>query len=216
MNTTLDHPGGHEITRKAFNICGLQKSAKVLDIGCGYGDTAAYLEDEYGFSVTGIDKSAETIIQTKQKHSGLQFMEGNGQCLEFESLTFDCVLIGCTLSLMQNPAKSMREAFRVLKEKGYLIIHDLYVSHPVGRSFEVNSAHVVNGALILSDISAVLDELGFEVILFEDRESDLHSFAAMQIFHGKDINDYVVSKKSKCKTSYFLMVARKRKQLRRV
>ena len=231
----LTHPGGVEITKKAFNFCGLPGAAKILDIGCGCGDTAAYLKDEYGFSVTGIDKSAEAVSQAKKKHPGFEFMEGDGEWLDFESLSFDCVLMECTLSLMPNPVEAIHEAFCVLKEGGYLITHDLYLPQPSEEDLEViehikkskaehkesgscggdcRSVCAVNGALVLKDIDAALDELGFEVVLFEDRKTDLDSFAASLIFNGGDIDDYLKTKQgaNRSQISYYLMIARKVKK----
>jgi len=231
----LTHPGGLEITKKAFNFCGLPRAAKILDIGCGCGDTAAYLENAYGFSVTGIDKSEETVSQARQKHPGLEFMEGDGQWLDFESLSFDCVLMECTLSLMPNPVESIHEAFCVLKEGGYLIMHDLYIPHPSEEDLEV-LGHIkkskeehkekrscgeerrlsctVNGALVLKDIDEALDELEFEVVLFEDRKADLAGFAASLIFDGGDIDGCLGAKQgaNRSKISYYLMIARKVKK----
>jgi SAM-dependent methyltransferase len=229
----LIRPGGFEITKKAFDICGMPKLAKILDIGCGFGDTATYLKNEYGFCVTGIDKSAEAVSQAKEKHPGLEFMEGDGQSLDFGSLSFDCVLMECTLSLMPNPVEAVHEAFCVLKEGGYFITHDLYLPHPSEENLEVleqikkskeehkkegscseerPSSCTVNGALVLKDIDATLDELGLEVVLFEDRKSDLDSFAASLIFNGGSVDDYRGGTHDKSKMSYYLQVARKAKK----
>jgi len=227
------HPGGLEITRKSFNICGLPKSAKILDVGCGYGETAACLKSEYGFSVTGMDKSAEAVLQAKKNHPDLEFIEGDGQWLDFASLSFDCILMECTLSLIPNPVEFVHEAFCVLKDDGYLIIHDLYLPHPSEEDIEVITqikkistkekkegscrderplSCTVNGALVLTDIHNVMDELGFCKVLFEDRKKDLDSFAASLVFGGECMDKYVRKTQGKSKISYFLMIARKGKQ----
>ena len=222
----LNHPGGIEITKRAFDICSLPKSAKVLDIGCGHGDTAAYLTSGYGFSVTGLDKSTESITQAKQKHPDIEFIKGDGQWLDFDSLSFDCVLIECALSLMTLPVETIHEAYCVLKEGGYLIIHDLYIPHPSNEDLEIiaktgksneeqiegacreerKSTCTVNGALVLNEIHNALSELGFRPVLFEDRKTDLDSYAASLIFNGSDSKDLY---QSKTKLSYFLMLVRK-------
>ena len=208
----LTHPGGLDITKKAFDICGLPESAKVLDVGCGCGNTAGYLQDQCGFCVTGIDKSAEAISQAKKKHPGLELMEGDWQLLNFDPRSFDCVLMECTLSLMPNPIEAIHEAFRVLREGGYLVVHDLYLPEPSKE--ERRSMCASNGALVLEDIDAALNELGFETILFEDRKADLNSFAASLIFNGGSLDDCYRSEAKQCKTkmSYYLQIARKVKK----
>ena len=226
----LTHPGGIEITQKAFNLCRLPKSAKVLDIGCGNGETAAYLTKEYNLCVTGIDKSREAISGAKEKYPGIEFLEGDGQSLDFESLSFDCILMECTLSLMQNPIEAIHEAFCVLKMGGYLIIHDLYIPNPTIEDFEALEqtrksrdeckekgtcgekcflSCTVNGALVMNDINTELDELAFNILLFEDRKPDVDSFAASRIFDGSGIDNYCAAQKGKSKISYCLLVAQK-------
>jgi len=260
-------PGGLELTKKAFDICKLPKAAKVLDIGCGYGDTAAFLESEYGFSVTGMDTSAEVLLKAREKHPGINFVEGDGQWLDFDSLSFECVLMECVLSLMSNPVEAIHEAYCALKKGGYLIIHDLYLPHPSNDDFkaleqirkakleharEVRDDHydaqhpdecsscqmdkdscvescqvsqhqhvespcpdehlspcTVDGALVMDEIYASLNELELEKILFEDRKADLDSYVASAIFSGRDLSDCYNKRKGKSKMSYFLIVARK-------
>ena len=70
----------------------------------------------------------------------------------------------------------------------------------------------VDGALVLRDIDAALDELGFEIVLFEDRKTDLDSYVASMIFNGKDMDGCLVTRQGKSKMSYYLMVARKAKR----
>jgi len=131
------HPGGLELTKYAVDACDLAKAAKILDIGCGHGDTASFLRNDYGYSITGIDNNAEAVKTAKERYSDLEFTEGDGQWLEYDSLSFDCVLMECVLSLMPNPVEALHEAYCTLKKGGYLIVHDLYLPHPSAEDFEV-------------------------------------------------------------------------------
>ena len=223
-------PGGLEITKKAFDICAPRSPAKVLDIGCGRGDTAAYLTRERGFDVIGMDISAKAVASAKEKYPELEFLEGDGEALDFPSRTFDCVLMECSLSLIPNPIEAVHEAFCVLKESGALIIHDLYIPRPSREDMDTirqtkesktkkhegacsekrEPEHTINGALILNDIYAELAELGLEIILFEDRGPDLADFAASLIFEGADLENYCRVDKDGPKPSYFLLIAKKR------
>jgi len=130
-------PGGLELTKYAVEACALAKPVKMLDIGCGCGDTAAYLKNEYGFSVTGIDNSTEAVKTAKERYPDIKFILGDGQWLEFDSLSFDCVLMECVLSLMSNPVEAIHEAYCTLKKGGYLIVHDLYLPHPSAEDYNV-------------------------------------------------------------------------------
>ena len=223
------HPGGMEITKYAFGSCALPKSAKILDIGCGFGDTAAFLAGEYGYSITGMDISAEVITRARERHPDIVFIEGDGQWLEVESLSFDCVLMECTLSLMSNPVEAIHEAYCTLKKGGYLIIHDLYLPYPSKDDFKkirqikkskldhthsscsdkILSPCTVDGALIMDDIFAAMNELELEKVLFEDMKMKLDSYVASIVFSGNDMSSYSNVRQGKSKISYFLLIARK-------
>jgi len=222
-------PGGVEITKYAFDACDLPRPAKILDIGCGYGDTADYLKREFGFSVTGMDNSADAISRAKEKYPGTDFIEGDGQWLDFDSLSFDCLLMECVLSLMSNPVEAIHEAYCALKKGGYLIVHDLYLPYPSKDDYEVleqikkaKSGHTpsscseeilsictVDGAIIMDTIFDTLNELELEKVLFEDRKADLDSYVASMVFNGDDTKCYSEPRQGKSKMSYFLLIARK-------
>ena len=179
------HPGGFEITRRAFDFCTLPPGSKILDVGCGHGQTAAYLAETYGFRVTGVDNSADSVALAKEKHPGIDFSIGTGEKLDFASGAFDCVLMECSLSLFGDTEAAVREASRVLLGGGYLVVHDLYID----------------------GLEAVLSGLGFEVLLFEDRKPDLINFAASLIFRQGGLGEYDCLKRDN--PGYFLLVAHK-------
>ena len=227
----LRRPGGLEITKRAFDVCALERTARVLDIGCGEGHAAAFLKSEYDLDVTGIDISAQAVSQAALDHPGPEFIEGDGQAPGFGPLSFDCVLMECSLSLMENPAEAIYEAVRMLKHGGYLIVHDLYLLNPDERELNIAGSagqqdaaldagriccvtqqpvYVKNGALVLAGISAVFDELGLETVLFEDRKNDLDGYAASLTLDGLCPGCRPGDAQSGQKMSYFLLVAQKK------
>ena len=201
-----NHPGGLELTERAFETCVLPDNAKVLDVGCGTGRTAAWLKKRFALQVTGIDISPEAIALAKENVPDAEFFEGDGEFLDFPSYTFDCVLMECTLSLISKPLEAVHEAFCVLKDGGKLIISDLYFT---GKAPENADGA---GALNIDAIRGLLDELGFDILLFEDRKSDLVSYAASLIFQHGSLKDHYKTGDDKSKLSYFLLVASKDKR----
>lgn len=206
-------PGGLEMTLQAIAACQLAKKAKVLDIGCGRGQTAALLTEKYDCDVIGLDISPSLLAEAKEKYPDLQFVSGTGEALDFASKSFDCVLLECTLSLIPNPLEAIHEAFCVLKDGGYLIISDLYLPDPSAEDRKIivaikkekrekehkengcetevrQSDCTVNGALIMDELITALKDLQFQQVLFEDRKPDLDSFVMSLIFQYGSLENY--------------------------
>lgn len=99
------HPGGAPLTERAVRLARLPEGARILDIGCGDGDTVSLLRRR-GFDARGIDESAEN--------------------LPFGASEFDCAMFECVLSALDDPLSALREARRVLVPGGQLIISDMY------------------------------------------------------------------------------------------
>ena len=93
----------------------------LLDVGCGGG----FLSEEFakiGLKVTGIDPSKETIkaakIHAEEENLNIEYLEGFGEDLPFESNTFDFVC-GCdVLEHVNDLDKVVNEISRVLKADG--------------------------------------------------------------------------------------------------
>ena len=60
-------PGGTKITKEAADIMGLPPGSKVLEIGCGKGETLEFLTKEYGWDMTAIDMDLEMVAAAKER-----------------------------------------------------------------------------------------------------------------------------------------------------
>lgn len=113
----------------------LPKGAKVLEIGCGRGETMEFLAKNYGYEMTGIDLNLDMVASAKERmqKAGIKadVRYGDGEFLEdFSSKTFDGVIMECVLSLINLPDESLNEVYCVLKNGGKLFISDLYMTDP--------------------------------------------------------------------------------------
>ena len=124
-------PGGFRITKKAMEKWKLPQGSKVLDIGCGLGETMELLVKEYGYQCSGIDLSMARVKEGKTRNPNLDISYGDGEFLDgFSSFSFDGVLMECTLSLINLPDEALHEAYCVLKKGGRLFLSDLYIKNP--------------------------------------------------------------------------------------
>ncbi|BBO73223.1 hypothetical protein DSCW_06400 [Desulfosarcina widdelii] len=113
----------YDINNKALKMIQdfvvLQKQ-KVLEIGCGEGRMSKFLSHETQRYIA-IDPDEKSIEKAKSKNLNIDFRIGTGEALEFEDSSFPIIIF--TLSLHhQKSHLALKEAYRVLTEKGHLII----------------------------------------------------------------------------------------------
>ncbi|MBC6679968.1 DVU_1556 family methyltransferase [Zhenpiania hominis] len=230
----LIRPGKFDITEKAMEICALKKGAAVLDVGCGDGTCAEHLQDKYGYKVTGIDMNLSKIQEGKERNKNLDLRMGDGEFLEdFSSFSFDCVMMECTLSLINLPDEALHEAFCVLKKGGKLFISDLYLKNPDPRQVKAIQIEAerqakiphkeencgegqmrfvdfrFEGAFIKEPMLRYMEEVGYKIVAFEDRSADLDTYVAETILREGSLDNCVTCAKGKKGIGYFMLVAEK-------
>ncbi len=225
------HPGGLELTERGISACGFSKDAKLLDIGCGKGETVEFLTKKYGYDVTGIDQSDILIEQAKKAYPNMTFQKGDADFLEFSSFSFDGVLMECVLSLCDLREEVLHEIFCVLKKGGKLILSDLYLRAPekqekaATEKAKTEVKTCMTGALNKEELQALLKETGFTDIEWIDCSETILSFTANAIMKYGSLEKFWdemlpegVDKNAFCssvcsgKPGYFLLTATKPKE----
>jgi ubiquinone/menaquinone biosynthesis C-methylase UbiE len=111
--------------------CKIDEGSHVLDVGCGTGGNAAYLAENYGCKVTGVDISELMIEQANRKvaelgmEDRLSFQVGDAYSLDFPEESFDAVLT-VFVSQFLDLERAFPEFRRVLKKEGFLGINEMY------------------------------------------------------------------------------------------
>lgn len=93
----------------------LPKKGKGLEIGVGTGRFAASLGIKYG-----IDPSKNMVKIARQR--GIEARIGQGEKLPFRNNAFDYAAIIITICFVKDPQKVLKEAERILKKNGRLIL----------------------------------------------------------------------------------------------
>jgi ubiquinone/menaquinone biosynthesis C-methylase UbiE len=103
-------------------LCDL-RSVRFLDCGCGAGEYVFALRDSFGTDAWGIEYSAEKVAKARRHpRHGARVKEGNIQQLTEPDSAYDVVLLNEVLEHVPDEAAALREASRVLKPGGLLIV----------------------------------------------------------------------------------------------
>lgn len=229
-------PGEFDITDRCIELAGLKKGDKILDIGCGEGDTLNHLVKDFGMEGEGIDMSLPRIQTAKEKYPDIEVKFGDGEFLEnYSSFTFDGVLMECSLSMINLPDEALHEAYCVLKKGGKLLISDLYKKDPDDMQLKamkieaVRQSHIphkegdceehkprfvdfrLDGVFFEKPLKAQLEEIGYKVLAFEDRSADLDNYVAQTLMDEGTLDNICADKKvlGQKNIGYFLLVAQK-------
>lgn len=104
----------------------------VLDVGCGTGPVIELLAKKYPekhFVGLDITPAMIEVVQSKGL-SNAEFLVGDAENLPFGDEDFDAVLCSNSFHHYPNPGAFLREAYRVLRPSGKLILRD-YTSNDV-------------------------------------------------------------------------------------
>ena len=166
------HPGGEAHTRRMLELAGLPTGAAVLDMGAGAGETVALLR-ALGFRAEGIDLKPRSALVAQGDLLHSAYPDGG----------FDAVISQCAFFVSGDRSGALREANRVLRSGGLLLLSDLFFEAPV----------------------PLLTASGFTVLHSEDVTPQWRDYYLEALWRG----DAPCCEKPKGKSSYWLLIGRK-------
>ena len=109
----------------------VDKSMKILDVGCGYGRTLKELYDNGYRNLIGIDFSSKMIERANSSYPDISFKISEGNKLDFADNSIDCVILLAVLTCITNEddqKQLISEIHRILKKGGVLYINDFLIN----------------------------------------------------------------------------------------
>ncbi len=162
---------------------GIDDAGRVLDLGCGNGNTAAWLCRTTGAHVTGIDLSGvrianaiESLNEVPELAPRMEFHKASATELPFVDGAFSHVWSQATIYHIPDKAQTLREAYRVLQPGGVMVFDDL--TKPKPDISDEARTFVYDRLLFDTDFSFysymdALRETGFKVLEARDLSSHL-------------------------------------------
>ena len=125
------HTRGMVATEDLAALTSIDRSTRVLDLGCGIGGPARFLAATYGCRVIGVDLSESFIEAAKYltERCGMEeqvsFQVGNALQLQLPTGTFDLVFLQHVAMNIEDRATLYKEIARVLSPGGKLAMYDV-------------------------------------------------------------------------------------------
>ena len=163
------HPGGIKLTKKIFVNEKINKSSRILDVGCGTGQTAAYLATSYGAKVTGLDINPIMIEKAKNRMTKYQLpvdiIQGSIEKCPLKNSEYDFIISESVLSFVNKP-RALKEIFRLLKHDGRFIANELTVNGRlrVNSEEEIKQFYGLDSILTENDWITLFQQAGFKNI----------------------------------------------------
>ncbi|HEX7474828.1 MAG TPA: arsenite methyltransferase [Dehalococcoidales bacterium] len=155
-------------------LASLKPGEVVLDLGSGAGFDCFLAASKVGPTgrVIGVDMTSEMLDKAranlrKGQYSNVEFRLGEIENLPVADNTVDAIISNCVINLSPDKKRVFREALRVLKPAGRLMVSDIVVLKELPQNIKDSIAAYVGciaGASVKNDYLAAIKAAGFQDI----------------------------------------------------
>lgn len=118
------HPGGLPLTMRILNSLVINYNTRLIDLGCGTGQTLTYIYKTYRCKPTGVDINRQMLQKAVQRFRNenlpITLYHADVMQLPFSSGTFD-IALSESVTVFTDINKALKEYARVLKKGGTLL-----------------------------------------------------------------------------------------------
>ena len=189
-------------------IASLRAGQTVLDLGSGAGFDAFLAALEVGPTgrVIGVDMTSEMVSKARANarsggFSQVEFRLGEIEALPVADATVDVIISNCVINLCPDKRPVYREAFRVLKPGGRIVVSDVVAREELTGEVKKDLAlysGCLSGATLLADLEKILAGAGFVDVVIRPKGNSnevITSWEAKRGFEDKVFAAEVTARK---------------------
>jgi len=171
------HPGGLALTKELLKIENIDNKLQILDVGCGTGQTAAYLASNYQANVTGIDNNSIMIAKAQNRMTKhrlpVQILQASIEQIPLANKQFDLIISESVLSFVNNKSQALDEIYRVLQYGGKLIAIEFTIKQLLDTKSkeDIQQFYGFDRLLMKKDWVALFKNAGFQTIHIRKNKS---------------------------------------------
>lgn len=153
-------------------ITSIKTGETILDLGSGAGFDAFLAAKAVGESgkVIGVDMTPEMIAKAKENavksnYHNVEFKLGEIEHLPVEDNSIDAIISNCVINLSPDKPQVFKEAYRVLKQGGRLMVSDIVLEQPLPDDIRKSiEAYVgcIAGASLKQEYIGAIEKAGFK------------------------------------------------------
>jgi SAM-dependent methyltransferase len=184
-------------------IDSLSPGEVVVDLGSGAGIDVFLAAKEVGpmGRVIGVDMTDAMLEKARKNASqggydNVEFRKGKIEELPIEDESVDVIISNCVINLSPEKDKVFREAYRVLKPGGRMMISDIVLEKELPQELTERMetwVACVGGASLRSVYLKTVSDAGFSEIRVEGEGNASHAFAPDELSRQKLAAEYGIS-----------------------
>jgi SAM-dependent methyltransferase len=159
-------------------LASIEEGETVLDLGSGAGFDCFLAAQRVGAQgkVIGVDMTHEMLDKARgnarrANYTNVEFRLGEIEHLPAADDSVDVIISNCVINLSPDKLQVFREAFRVLKPGGRLMVSDIVLLKELPQWIRESAAAYVgciSGALLKEEYLATIEKAGFETVVVHD------------------------------------------------
>ncbi|MEH7272701.1 class I SAM-dependent methyltransferase [Neobacillus vireti] len=168
----------------------------ILDVGCGTGQTSAYIAEKYKCKITCLDNNEIMLEKAKKRFKSrnlsIETKHGSVESLPFGDESFDLILSE-SVAAFTDVSKTLPELRRVLKPNGVLLAIEMVLEEPLPKEelTTIKEFYEVPRILTVPEWNSLFQKANFQQINIEKvnlqfDESDFESATDFSISEQLD------------------------------